>query len=114
MPVPYRWHLVGMLILILLTTGMSFLLKPADHAGFDSFLMPYLAAISRWFWLALALLALPLLSGGLSVVNRRLNAHVGEGVIFDLRMALYSSSAAHVAALLHQHPGRRADEPPEQ
>jgi ATP-binding cassette, subfamily B, bacterial len=40
--------------------------------------------------LALALLFLPILNGGIGVVQRRLNATVGEGVIYDLRVALFS------------------------
>jgi len=39
---------------------------------------------------ALALLLLPLVSGGINVVQRRLNATVGEGVIYDLRVALFA------------------------
>jgi len=39
--------------------------------------------------LSLGLLALPALKGVISVMQRRLNTEVGEGVIFDLRAALY-------------------------
>lgn len=39
--------------------------------------------------LSLGLLALPALKGAISVIQRRLNTGVGEGVIFDLRSALY-------------------------
>ena len=38
---------------------------------------------------ALALLIVPLLNGGIRVLQRRLNAAVGEGVIYDLRSALF-------------------------
>ena len=41
-------------------------------------------------WLSLALLLIPVISGVLNVMQRRINANVGEGVIYDLRMALYS------------------------
>jgi ATP-binding cassette subfamily B protein len=40
-------------------------------------------------WLALALLIIPVLNGLVGVVQRQLNAQVGEGVIYDLRVALY-------------------------
>jgi ATP-binding cassette, subfamily B, bacterial len=84
----YRWHILGMLGLILLSTGMS-LLNPLimrdliDHAipGGD---------IPRLIWLAAALLALPVASGAINVINRRINVHVGEGVTYDLRLALYT------------------------
>ena len=39
--------------------------------------------------LAVALLFVPILNGGISVIQRRLNAQVGEGVIYDLRVALF-------------------------
>ncbi|MBK8616996.1 MAG: ABC transporter ATP-binding protein [Anaerolineales bacterium] len=38
---------------------------------------------------ALALLLVPLLNGGISVIQRKLNVTVGEGVIYDLRVALF-------------------------
>ncbi|MCE9647090.1 MAG: ABC transporter ATP-binding protein/permease [Chloroflexi bacterium] len=39
---------------------------------------------------ALALLFVPLLNGGISVIQRKLNVTVGEGVIYDLRVALFT------------------------
>jgi ATP-binding cassette subfamily B protein len=39
--------------------------------------------------LAGALLAVPLIEGGINVIQRRLNSTVGEGVIYDLRVALF-------------------------
>jgi ATP-binding cassette subfamily B protein len=41
--------------------------------------------------LALGLLLIPAIGGGIAVVQRNLNARVGEGVIYDLRVALYAS-----------------------
>ena len=40
--------------------------------------------------LALALLIVPILNGGIGVIQRQLNSVVGEGVIFDLRVALFA------------------------
>ncbi len=41
-------------------------------------------------WLSLALLLVPILNGTAGVIQRRLNAFVGEGVIYDLRVSLFS------------------------
>jgi ATP-binding cassette subfamily B protein len=46
--------------------------------------------VSQLVLLALMLLFIPSLGGIISVGQRRLNAGVGEGVIYDLRVALYS------------------------
>ncbi len=46
--------------------------------------------LNRLIWLAAALLGIPLASGLINVFQRRLNAAVGEGVIYDLRVALFS------------------------
>ena len=40
--------------------------------------------------LALSLLILPILNGGVGILQRRLNVAVGEGVIYDLRVALFA------------------------
>ena len=46
--------------------------------------------IKRLILLATALLIIPGLSGAMNVLQRRISASVGEGVIYDLRVALYS------------------------
>ena len=48
------------------------------------------AGLARLNQLALALVAAPLLSGALRVLQRRMSAQVGEGIIYDLRGQLYS------------------------
>jgi ATP-binding cassette subfamily B protein len=45
--------------------------------------------LTRLIFLAVSLLLIPVVGGVLGVVQRRLNAMVGEGVIYDLRVALY-------------------------
>lgn len=44
----------------------------------------------RLNWLALGMIIIPLLTGLLSVLQRYLSASIGEGVIYDLRVALFS------------------------
>lgn len=84
---PY-WTLIAlMLVTILLTTGLG-LLPPLIFRELINNVFPNGDA-ARLNLLALALVAIPLVSGAIRVVQRYLNATVGEGVIYDLRVALY-------------------------
>ncbi len=85
---PYRWHIVGMLVMIIFTTGTA-LLTPFILRDLIDKTIPS-ANISRLIGLAVALLMIPVVNGGINVVQRRLNSRVGEGVIYDLRVALYT------------------------
>ena len=84
---PYWGQIGGMLLMILLGTGIS-LISPLIFRTMIDQVLPA-KDLNRLFMLALALLFLPILSGGISVIQRRLNAAVGEGVIYDLRVALF-------------------------
>ncbi len=84
---PYWGQIGGMLVMILLGTGLS-LVSPLIFRTMIDQVLPA-KDLNRLFMLALALLLLPILSGGISVIQRRLNAAVGEGVIYDLRVALF-------------------------
>ena len=109
---PYRWHIAGMLVIILLSTGLS-LLTPLIMRDLIDRTIPT-GDMQRLIGLAVALLALPIAeqrdqrhqpavqcAGG-----RRRHLRSARGALFP--------PAAHVAALFHQHPGGRIDEPPEQ
>src|SRR5574341_435642 len=85
---PYWGQIGGMLVMILLSTGVS-LISPLIFRTMIDQVLPA-KDLNRLVLLALALLLLPIISGGISVIQRRLNAAVGEGVIFDLRVALFS------------------------
>ena len=85
---PYRLQIVEMLVLILVSTGLT-LLNPLIVRDMIDHTIPS-KNLNRLVLLALALLAIPIINGTLSVIQRRLNARVGEGVIYDLRVALYS------------------------
>ena len=85
---PYRWQILGMLIMILLTTGLG-LLTPLILRDLIDHTIPS-GNVRRLIWLALALLLIPILSGIINIWQRRLNAQVGEGVIYDLRVALFT------------------------
>jgi ATP-binding cassette subfamily B protein len=84
---PYRWKLVSMLVLILGSTGLT-LLTPLILRDLIDKTIPE-GNLSRLILLAISLLLIPVVGGALGVVQRRLNAMVGEGVIYDLRVALY-------------------------
>jgi len=85
---PYRWHILGTLILILISTGLT-LLTPLILRGMIDQAIPN-SDINQVIRLALALLMIPAVGGGLTVIQRLLNARIGEGVIYDLRVALYA------------------------
>jgi ATP-binding cassette subfamily B protein len=85
---PYRWLMMGMLLLILAGTGLG-LLSPLIMRDLIDHTIPS-KDIHRLILLALAMLGIPILNGAINVIQRRFNARVGEGVICDLRLALYS------------------------
>src|SRR5574341_200522 len=85
---PYWGQIGGMLVMILLSTGVS-LISPLIFRTMIDKVLPA-KDLKQLVLLALALLVLPILNGGISVLQRRWNAAVGEGVIYDLRVALFS------------------------
>ncbi len=85
---PYWKGITGMLVMILITTGIS-LISPLIFRTMIDQVLPQ-KDLHKLILLALALLILPILSGGIGVIQRQLNAAVGEGVTFDLRVALFS------------------------
>ena len=86
---PYRRHIIGMLLLILTATGLT-LLTPLILRDLIDRTIPA-GDLNRLVLLALALLLIPGVNGVINVAQRRLNAAVGEGVIYDLRRALYAN-----------------------
>lgn len=86
---PYRWMIVGMLLLILASTALM-LLTPLVMRDLIDKTIPT-GNIKRLIFLALALLLIPAINSVINVTQRRINSRVGEGVIYDLRMALYGS-----------------------
>ncbi len=86
---PYRVEIISMLILISLTSALG-LISPLILRELIDKTLPQ-KDINKLVWLSLALLLVPIVSGALRIIQRRLNSRVGEGVIFDLRVALYAS-----------------------
>jgi ATP-binding cassette, subfamily B, bacterial len=84
---PYWGHLGGMLALILVSSAIS-LVAPLIFRHMIDTVLPQGDLDGLWR-LALALLFIPLLGGIVGILQRRLNAAVGEGVIYDLRVSLF-------------------------
>ncbi|MEK6753676.1 MAG: ABC transporter ATP-binding protein [Chloroflexota bacterium] len=84
---PYWWHISGMLITILLSAALT-LVSPLIFRQMIDTVLPS-KNLNQLTILAIALLLVPILNGGIGVVQRRLNSTVGEGVIYDLRSALF-------------------------
>ena len=85
---PYRTQIIGMLVMILFNTGLT-LLTPLILRDLIDHTLPA-GDLNRLVLLSVALLLIPAAGGLVNVIQRRLNAFVGEGVIYDLRVALYS------------------------
>jgi ATP-binding cassette subfamily B protein len=77
-----------MLVTILITTGLS-LVSPLIFRHLIDTILPS-KDLNQLVIFSVALLLVPLVNGGVNVVQRRLNATVGEGVIYDLRVSLFS------------------------
>lgn len=85
---PYRAHIAGMLATISVSAALS-IVSPLIFRHLIDVVLPSGDA-RQLVWLAISLLLIPLLNGGVNVIQRRLNATVGEGVIYDLRASLFA------------------------
>lgn len=84
---PYRVQIGLLLVAILANTGLG-LLTPLIFRDLIDNTLPN-GNTSRLNLLAGALVLIPVLRAGISVAQRWFNATIGEGVIYDLRSALY-------------------------
>ena len=85
---PYLGRIAAMLLLILVGTLLG-LAPPLLVRDLIDKALPQ-RDFQRLTWLALAMLAVPLVNGLLGVAQRYLGASVGEGIIFDLRTTLFN------------------------
>src|SRR5205814_9622017 len=85
---PYRWGIIGLLLLILMSTGLG-LLTPLIFRDLIDHALPT-GDVGRLNLLAVGLVLIPIFSGAIAIVSRKLNAAIGEGVIYDLRVNLYA------------------------
>ena len=84
---PYQLKVIGLLVTIIIITGLS-LIPPLLFRQLIDVAIPD-ENIRMLNMLALAMVAIPIINGLVGVFQRRLSAEVGEGVIYDLRRALY-------------------------
>lgn len=84
---PYQLMVLGLLLTILLITGIN-LISPLLFRDLIDNAIPN-GDLKRLNLLALGMVSIPIVSGGIGVWQRHLNSQIGEGVIFDLRYALY-------------------------
>ena len=84
---PYRLQSLGLLLTILFISGVT-LVSPLLYRDLIDNAIPN-GDLVRLNWLALGMIAVPLVNGVVGVFQRRLNSAIGEGVIYDLRRALY-------------------------
>lgn len=87
---PYQWGIIVLLGTILITTALG-LVSPAIFGYvINNALTPPNLDPGRLNLFALLLVIIPLLTGAIRVIQRRINSRIGEGVIYDLRVALYA------------------------
>ena len=85
---PYAGRIIVMLALIILTSLLD-LVSPQLYRDLLDNALPNRDG-ARLNWLALGLLGLPVLVALIGVLQRYLSSRVGEGIICDLRLALYN------------------------
>jgi ATP-binding cassette subfamily B protein len=85
---PYQTRVIGLLFTILIISGIS-LISPLLFRDLIDNAIPN-EDRTRLTWLALGMVVIPLLNGGIGIWQRQLNSQIGEGVIYDLRRALYA------------------------
>jgi ATP-binding cassette, subfamily B, bacterial len=84
---PYRGRISLLLLTILLISGLS-LIPPLLFRDLIDVAIPN-ADYTRLNWLAVGMISIPILNGAIGILQRRLNAEIGEGAIYDLRRALF-------------------------
>lgn len=85
---PYRLRIAFSLVLILLSTGME-IVRPLIFRDLIDYTLPN-GDVNRLNLLALALILIPAAGSVIGIVNRKNNATIGEGVIYDLRRTLFA------------------------
>jgi ATP-binding cassette subfamily B protein len=85
---PYRWRIGVLLGTILISTGLSLLTPLIFRTLIDRTLPQH--NIRQLNLLAAGLILIPILNGAIAVLQRWLNASIGEGVIYDLRVSVYT------------------------
>ncbi|MFZ3150222.1 MAG: ABC transporter ATP-binding protein [Anaerolineaceae bacterium] len=84
---PYKWGILGSLGAILVSTLLN-LVNPLILRQLVDVAIPT-GNIKLLVYYAIAMLIVPILNGLFQLIERHFSSRVGEGVIYDLRVALY-------------------------
>ncbi len=84
---PYSARVLALLVTILAITGISLISPQLFRLMIDDAIPN--GNTQQINLLALGMMAVPLVTGLIGVLQRRLNSEIGEGVIYDLRRTLY-------------------------
>ncbi len=85
---PY-WKYVSIVLVCIAVTSLLDLLPPLIFRELIDHVLPE-KNVGRLNLLALGLFGVPLINGIINVVQRNFSARAGEGIIFDLRTAMYN------------------------
>jgi ATP-binding cassette subfamily B protein len=85
---PYGRLIAVMFVITILVAGLSLLMPLILRQLIDVTLKD--RNLHQLWFLVAALVILPITTSGLNVILRRINASVGEGVVYDLRVGLFS------------------------
>lgn len=85
---PYRLKIV-LVLLTILTSSLLGLVTPRLFQQLLDDAIPH-RNVQLLDMLALGIIAIPLINGGIAVLQRQLNSSIGEGVIYELRVALFA------------------------
>src|SRR5579859_8097670 len=85
---PYRFKIAVVLVTILVSSLLGLVTPQLFRRLIDEALPQH--NVSLLDMLALGIIAIPLANGVISILQRYLNATIGEGVIYELRAALFA------------------------
>ena len=108
---PYKWSIIGLLVSIFVAALLA-LVPPLLFRLIVDKAIPQ-ADKNRIVTLTIILVVAALADAVLQIVQRWYSARIGEGLIYDLRVALFDKSATHADCIFHAHANRRTDQPPE-
>ena len=87
MPRPYKWQILVVLATIVAVSLLE-LIPPLILRQLIDVTLPD-GNVQQLTYLALALIAIPVITGLIDVAERYYSSHAGEGIIFDLRQQMY-------------------------
>ena len=85
---PYLWRLVGVLVTVVLISGLSVAPPILVRLLIDEAIPE--RDLGSLTWLGVGMVAVPVVIAGVGTIQRWWSAQAGEGIIFDLRRELYA------------------------